>query len=532
MRQEALTTDVTTETNTLRDLGVTPEIADALEAVGVVTPFPIQSLALPLALDGHDVIGQARTGTGKTYAFGVPLLQRIRAAGPARPGKPHALVVAPTRELAMQVTGDLTTAGTPIGASVLVVYGGRSYEPQIEGLRQGADVVVGTPGRLLDLAGQGYLDLSEVSMLVLDEADKMLDLGFLPDIERILKLTPSHRQTMLFSATMPGEVVTLSRRYLNRPTHVRGDVTEDAGPPPTTAQHVFRTHKLDKPEMLARMLQTSERGLTMVFCATKRTADQLASDMSRRGFAAAAVHGDLGQGQREQAMRAFRSGKVDVLLATDVAARGLDVDDVTHVVNYECPEDEKAYVHRVGRTGRAGRLGIAVTFVDWEDVQRWKVINTALDLPFAEPPETYSTSDHLYAELEIPGQVTGTLPHEQRKRAGLNAEKVDDLGETGNTRSRRRSGAGETGAQRTRRGGRSRRRTRAGQPVERQSDETPTQMGGSPAPGTAGKNGAAANEQATSPDTAGASGSGRPRRQRRRRRTRGGQQTNQAGQTQ
>ena len=245
---------------------------------------------------------------------------------------------------------------------------------------------------------------------MLDEADKMLDLGFLPDVERIVRLTPADRQTMLFSATMPAEVVTLARRHMRRPTHVRAEGHDEPAPVPSTRQHVFRTHQMDKIEVLARLLQARERGLTIVFCQTKRVANQVATALASRGFAVATVHGDLGQGQRERALRAFRSGKVDVLTATEVAARGLDVDDVTHVVNYECPDDEKTYVHRIGRTGRAGQAGVAVTFVDWRDMHRWKLINDALGLGQPEPEETYSTSEHLYTQLDIPREVTGTLP--------------------------------------------------------------------------------------------------------------------------
>ena len=322
-------------------------------------------------------------------------------------------------------------ASSGLGTRVLTLYGGRAYEPQIEALRAGVDVVVSTPGRLLDLVGQRHLSLGEVRTLVLDEADKMLDLGFLPDVERILQLTPAERQTMMFSATMAGEVVTLARRHLRRPTHVRAETIDAPAPVPTTEQHVFRTHHLDKIEVLARVLQADGRGLTLVFCQTKRAADQVAAALATRGFAVATVHGDLGQGQRERALRAFRSGKVDVLVATDVAARGLDVEDVTHVVNYECPDDEKAYLHRIGRTGRAGKDGVAVTFVDWRDMQRWKLIDQALGLAQAEPAETYSTSDHLYTELSIPRSVSGTLPRAMRSRAGLDAEDVEDIGETG-----------------------------------------------------------------------------------------------------
>ena len=476
------TTENTTgkEQTTFRDLGVIDDIADALEAEGIVTPFPIQSLALPLALTGTDIIGQARTGTGKTFAFGLPLLQRVHA----RPGsakRPRALVIVPTRELAIQVAADLTTASKRTDARIVTVYGGRAYEPQITALRDGVDVVVGTPGRLLDLEKQRHLDLSDVAALVLDEADKMLDLGFLPDIERILAKTPEQRQTMLFSATMPSEIVALSRRYLRRPTHVRAeDDTGQSGSEQVT-QHVFRTHPLDKLEMLARLLQARDRGLTMVFCQTKRVCDQVSTALRGRGFAAAAVHGDLGQSQRERALRAFRNGKVDVLVATDVAARGIDVDDVTHVVNYECPEDEKTYTHRIGRTGRAGRSGTAVTFIDWQEVARWKLINKALGLPFTNPEETYSTSAHFFEALGIPSDAKGVLAQEQRERAGLEAEEVEDIGETG--RASRDRGGRERPRQRR---SRNRRRTRRGVPTapsttEAAGEQTAAAEGDAPA---------------------------------------------------
>ena len=399
---------------TFADLGVAPDIVEALAAKDIINPFPIQSLAIPLALKNHDLIGQARTGTGKTMGFTVPMLQKVDSGDAA--GKPQALVVVPTRELASQVTRDVDMAGANRGTRVLTVYGGRSYEPQLDALRKGVDIVVGTPGRLLDL-------------------------GFLPDVERIVALVPAVRQTMLFSATMPGPVVALARRYLTHPTHVRAESPDESATVPTTSQFVFRTHHLDKPEVLARVLQADGRGLVMVFTRTKRSADRIAEDLTDRGFAAAAVHGDLGQGARERALRAFRNGKIDVLVATDVAARGIDVAGVTHVVNYECPDDEKTYLHRIGRTGRAGETGTAITFVDWEDGYRWGMINKALDLPFPEPEETYSTSDYLYDELEIPKDATGRLPKAQRTREGLGAEVLEDLGETG----RRRPSADRSG---------------------------------------------------------------------------------------
>ena len=260
---------------TFADFGVHPDIVAALAEHGIVTPFPIQAMTLPVALGGHDIIGQAKTGTGKTLGFGIPMLQRVVAPGdegyaalPA-PGAPQALAVAPTRELAVQVAKDLERAGAQRGVRVLTVYGGRAYEPQVEALRKGVEVVVGTPGRLLDLAGQGHLTLAHARIVVLDEADEMLDLGFLPDVEKLLALTPAGRQTMLFSATMPGAVVALARRYMTQPTHIRAMSEEGENQHTVKAieQFVYRAHALDKTEMLARILQARGRGLTMISAA-------------------------------------------------------------------------------------------------------------------------------------------------------------------------------------------------------------------------------------------------------------------------
>jgi superfamily II DNA/RNA helicase len=525
---------------TFRDFGIAEPICAALEAEGITTAFPIQALTLPIALDGHDLIGQARTGTGKTFAFGIPILARLGDT-PRVASSPRSLIVVPTRELAIQVADDIRVAGSRLSANVVTLYGGRAYEPQIDALAT-VDIVVGTPGRLLDLTRQGHLKLNKVATLVLDEADKMLDLGFLPDVERILQLTPASRQTMLFSATMPGEIVTLARRHLSRPMHIRAEQHDAPQHVPSTAQHVFRAHQMDKIEVLARILQAEGRGLTIVFCRTKRTCDQVATTLTTKGFAAAAVHGDLGQSQRERAMRAFRSGKVDVLVATDVAARGLDVDDVTHVVNYECPEDEKAYLHRIGRTGRAGRDGVAVTFVDWADLGRWKMINDALHLDYAEPLETYSTSEHLYTALNIPAGATGVLPRANRERAGLEAEDLEDIGETGKARSRgSRSGphdrdrrADASGPARRDRshaadGGarepgprtpRARRRTRGGQLPDGVTRELGTQAAGAPGSQNSGGHPVTGNGSG-SPVADGAAGQPTAARRPRRRRSRG-----------
>ncbi|MEU2550290.1 DEAD/DEAH box helicase, partial [Streptomyces sp. NPDC013313] len=477
-------------------------------------------MTLPVALSGTDVIGQAKTGTGKTLGFGLPLLERVtvpadveagRAAPEALTEAPQALVVVPTRELCQQVTNDLLTAGKVRNVRVTAIYGGRAYEPQVEALKKGVDVVVGTPGRLLDLAGQKKLDLKHVKCLVLDEADEMLDLGFLPDVERIIDMLPAKRQTMLFSATMPGAVIGLARRYMSRPTHIRATAPDDEGATVANIkQFVYRAHSMDKPEMVARILQADGRGLAMIFCRTKRTAADIAEQLERRGFASGAVHGDLGQGAREQALRAFRNGKVDVLVCTDVAARGIDVEGVTHVINYQSPEDEKTYLHRVGRTGRAGAKGTAITFVDWDDIPRWQLINKALELGFNDPPETYSSSPHLFSDLGIPEGTKGILPRSERTRAGLDAEELEDLGETGGrgARGRARGGRGgrpESGAapaaerERPARTPRRRRRTRGGAPLD-----------GTAAPAPATGSDSAAEEPAAT------------RTPRRRRRTRGG----------
>ncbi len=483
---------------TFAELGVRDEIVAALAAEGIEHTFPIQAQTLPLALPGQDIIGQAKTGTGKTLGFGVPLLQRIAENGPPTgPRPPQALVVVPTRELAIQVGKDLEQAGSGLGLRVLTIYGGRAYEPQIEALTSGIDVAVGTPGRLIDLVSQRHLDLSAVRVLVLDEADEMLDMGFLPDVERIVAQVPAERQTMLFSATMPGQIVSLARRYMTKPMHIRAaDIGDEAATVDAIEQHVWRAHPMDKMEVVARVLQAKDRGLTMIFTRTKRRAQRIADELTERGFAAGAVHGDLGQGAREQALRAFRNGKIDVLAATDVAARGIDVEGVTHVINYECPDDEKTYVHRIGRTGRAGSSGVAVTLVDWEDLARWGMIDRALKLPFADPIETYSTSEHVYTGLGIPTTATGRLPRSARTRAGLAAEEVEDLGETGKSRSRSGGDRDRDSRSSQPRRSRPRRRTRSDAPAHGSSEK----------------------QEKSAPS--GGESSGSPRR-RRRRRTRG-----------
>ena len=417
------------------DFGVTDPIVDALEDKGITHPFPIQALTLGPALERHDIIGQAKTGTGKTLGFGIPVLEDVIAPDEEgyedllNPNQPQALIILPTRELTKQVAQDLREAAKYLSTRIVEIYGGVAFEPQIEALQRGADIVVGTPGRLIDLLRKGHLHLSGVETVVLDEADEMLDLGFLPDVETLLGRVPENRHTMLFSATMPGPVVALARRFMVHPTHIRAQDPDDQNQTVNTVKQViYRVHAMNKVEVISRILQAEGRGRTVIFCRTKRTAARLGEDLTARGFAVGALHGDLGQGAREQALRAFRNGKVDVLVATDVAARGIDVDDVTHVINYQCPEDEKIYIHRIGRTGRAGNSGTAVTFVDWDDTPRWSLISKALGLGVPDPLETYHTSPHLFTDLDIPEGTTGRLPRAKRTRAGLDAEVLEDLG--------------------------------------------------------------------------------------------------------
>ncbi|MFM1958436.1 MAG: hypothetical protein RI929_799 [Actinomycetota bacterium] len=389
-----------------RSLGIDEDICAALDSKSISSPFPIQEQAIPVALSGTDVIGQAKTGTGKTLGFGLPLLQSL---GKDPEHGVQALVVVPTRELAVQVAEDLELAASNRSTQIAAIYGGKAYEGQIAQIKAGAQVVVGTPGRLIDLAKQKLLDLGKIKFMVLDEADEMLDLGFLPDVEKLFSFTPAGRQTMLFSATMPAAILNLARRYQNRPIHIRVQDPDEGKTKADIKQFIYRAHSLDKDEVVGRILQAEGRGKTVIFVRTKRTSAKLAEELVDRGFSATPLHGDMSQEARERSMANFRSGKKDILVATEVAARGIDVDDVTHVINYSVPEDEKAYLHRVGRTGRAGKLGVAVTFVDWDDMARWVHINRELELNIPEPLETYSNSPHLFEELAIPVGTKGRI---------------------------------------------------------------------------------------------------------------------------
>lgn len=466
---ETNTQETTQTAKSFADFGVRQDISDALAAVGITSPFPIQELTLPVALSGQDIIGQAKTGTGKTLGFGLPTIQRVVGrddegwADLEHPGAPQALILVPTRELAIQVGEDLAIAAKLRNARVATLYGGVPIEPQAELLRRGLEVAVGTPGRIIDLYQQGFLNLKQVKIVVLDEADEMLDLGFQPSVEKILSYLPEDRQSMLFSATMPGPVIAMARQYMTKPMRISAADPEDASKTKASIrQVVYRAHHLDKDEMIGRILRATDRGRTVIFTKTKRDAARVAEELVNRGFAAAPLHGDLNQVAREQALKAFRTGKVDILVATDVAARGIDVEDVTHVINHRVPEDEKTYLHRTGRTGRAGNEGTAITLVDWDDLPRWKVINDALELGVPEPVETYSSSEHLFYDLNIPAGTKGRLPREERVAEGMGDEFFESARDSRDGRPARSRGGRDGSREGGRNGEKGSRRSRGG----------------------------------------------------------------------
>lgn len=439
------------ESPTFAELGVAVEICDALAENGITHTFAIQELTLPIALNGHDLIGQARTGMGKTYGFGVPLLDRVfdDADIPELDGTPRALVIAPTRELAIQVSGDLKVAAANLPLSIVTLCGGRPYEEQIAQIKKGADVVVGTPGRLLDLCQKKHLSFDQVSVLVLDEADEMLDLGFLPDIEKILSLLHGNpHQTMLFSATMPGPIVTLARTFLDKPVHIRAESGDAQQTHASTRKVTFQAHRMDKIAVLGKILQAEGRGRTIVFTRTKRSAAAVADELAQRGFSVGAVHGDMDQKARERSLSAFREGTVEILVATDVAARGIDVDDVTHVINYQVPDDPMTFVHRIGRTGRAGHTGTAVTLVGYDELSKWQVINDELSLDQPEPPQWFSTSPELAQALDIPEGVSDTVGPPTKVLGA--AKRSGSRGESPRRGSSRSSAASARASRRTR----------------------------------------------------------------------------------
>jgi len=375
---------------TFEGLGLAADLVEALAREGIDTPFPIQTLTIPDALAGHDICGKAKTGSGKTLAFGLPLLERV---GKAKPGAPRALILVPTRELATQVCAALRALGKSRDRNVIAVYGGVSLDPQISALQKGVDVVVGTPGRLIDLIERRELSVAEVEVLVVDEADRMADMGFMPQVQKILYRIESDHQTMLFSATLDGAVKRLVDRYMHDVTYYEVEETE-----PTVEQmdHLFfAVHQMDKVKVAAAIADGVDR--TLIFMRTKRGADRLVMQLEREGVKAGAIHGDLRQGAREKALADFMSGKVSVLVATDVAARGIHVDSVDVVVHYDPAEDDKAYLHRSGRTARAGESGVAVTLMLWNQENDIRMVQRRLGL--AIPVVEVFSNDPRLADL-------------------------------------------------------------------------------------------------------------------------------------
>ena len=361
---------------TFAELGVHPDLCAELTRQGITTAFPIQALTIHDALAGRDVCGKAKTGSGKTLAFGIPLLQRTMAARSTEPGRPRALVLVPTRELAVQVSEVLEPLAKEAGLRIVAVYGGADIERQIKKLRRGVDVIIATPGRLIDLGDRGELSVADIETLVLDEADRMADMGFMPQVEWVLRRLEREHQTLLFSATLDGAVDRLVSRYLTDP------VLHEVASPHTTVEameHRFlEVHQMDRVKVCAAICRNVDKAL--VFVRTKHGADRLVEQLGKEGVRAGAIHGDLRQANRERTLKDFAEGKLHVLVATDVAARGLDIDAVDVVIHFDPPEDHKAYLHRSGRTARAGEAGMVVTLVQWNQVLEVERIQTRIGL--------------------------------------------------------------------------------------------------------------------------------------------------------
>jgi len=411
--------------NDFESLGVGGTLRRALKDVGYTVPTPIQSQAIPQLLQGEDLLGIAQTGTGKTAAFALPLLQRLHEEGsPAGPRQPRALVLAPTRELALQIHEELTSLGRYLQLRHTFIIGGVGQNPQIKALAQGVDVLVATPGRLLDLGAQRHVDLSKVSVLVLDEADRLLDMGFVRDVKRIVAQTPKTRQSLLFSATMPSAVVALAREILKNP--VRVDVSPKQMTVKEIDQRVVMVDNGDKQRMLEHLLRDDEVSRAIVFTRTKHGANKVARKLEDAGIGAEAIHGNKSQNARQRALQSFKNGESWVLVATDIAARGIDIDAVSHVFNYELPHEPESYVHRIGRTARAGASGAAWSLVDPSERGRLRAVEklirhspteVVIDLPPRDPSEPSRSSLHAPRRSgRSTGDSRSDVPRHTRRR--------------------------------------------------------------------------------------------------------------------
>jgi ATP-dependent RNA helicase DeaD len=394
------------------EFGISDKVLISLSEMGFEEPTPVQKIALPPALQGRDIIGQAQTGTGKTAAFGIPIIEQRTVSGSKYP---YAIILAPTRELAVQVSQELNKIGAKSGVFSLPVYGGQSIEVQIKSLRRGVDIVVGTPGRVIDHIQRKTLILSEIRTTVLDEADEMLNMGFIEDIRRILSEIPEKRQTMLFSATMPEEILRIAKTYMKKPVYL----SVDAGDMVVAKikQVFYEVREEDKIKALSRLIDVEVESLILVFCHTKREVDDVASKLQQMGYPAGAIHGDFTQSHRDEMIRKFKSGDIDVLVATDVAARGLDIPDVTHVINFSIPQDPEGYIHRVGRTGRAGKAGIAITFVTPRQYSQLRLIEKSAKTQIRKAKLPTAEQVKKAKEDELAGSIVAVI--KEGKHTGL-----------------------------------------------------------------------------------------------------------------
>jgi ATP-dependent RNA helicase DeaD len=404
-----------------KDLGLSENILKAIDDMGFEEPSKIQEEVIPVLLEGHDVIGQAQTGTGKTLAFGAPILSKLVRSQ----GKINSIILAPTRELAIQVNDELNRIAKHTRIKLLPVYGGQPIDRQIRAIKSGIDIVVGTPGRVLDLIRRNVIDLSNVSFLVLDEADEMLNMGFIDDIEEIIKNCSEDRQTMLFSATMPAEIKKLAKKYM-KPDSKHVTIVKNTMTVSTVSQYYFEIKQKDRFESLCRILDVDEPTAAIIFCKTKRGVDELVDSMQARGYNVEGMHGDMSQNQRMSTLKRFKEGNLEFLVATDVAARGIDVENVTHVINYDLPQDTESYVHRIGRTGRANRVGVAYTLVTAREYMTLKHIEKATKSKIKR--KDIPTIDDIFMTKykSIVVRVKETLEQEEYKRFVPLATELDD----------------------------------------------------------------------------------------------------------
>lgn len=427
---------------TFKELNLLPEILKAVEEMGYEKPTPIQERAIPEAIKGRDVLGVAQTGTGKTAAFSIPILQSIHENRPQQGKKPiRSLILTPTRELAAQIGDNIKEYGKYLPSKYTVIFGGVNQNPQVNRLRAGVDILVATPGRLLDLMNQGHISLKHVEFFVLDEADRMLDMGFIHDIKRILPKLPQKKQTMFFSATMPAAIVELTKTLLNNPISIKVNPVSSAAT--TVKQNAYHVLKPDKKNLLLHLLKNPEIDQALVFSRTKRGADRLSKILTKAKISSGAIHGDKSQGQRERALKGFKDGNLRILVATDIAARGIDIDSLSYVINYDIPNEPETYVHRIGRTGRAGASGTSISLCDIDErpfvksIEKLigKKIEFILDHPFQITDEGVKEYKELQASYAKQNEIQMQKRREAKKRK---REQGDSGGGSRNSGKRRR----------------------------------------------------------------------------------------------